>query len=46
MMVGGDEDVVARLRPIFQALAPSKDTAGAAPAPPAPATSSRWSKRH
>jgi 6-phosphogluconate dehydrogenase len=25
MMVGGDEDVVARLRPIFEALAPAKD---------------------
>ena len=25
MMVGGDEDVVARLRPIFEALAPGKD---------------------
>jgi len=26
MMIGGDEDVVERLRPIFEALAPGKDT--------------------
>ena len=26
MMVGGDEEVIERLRPIFEALAPTKDT--------------------
>ena len=43
MMIGGDEDVVERLRPIFEALAPGKDTGWAASARAVPGTSPRWS---
>ena len=39
MMVGGDADVVKRLSPIFETLAPAARRAGDAWAPPAPATS-------
>ena len=43
LMIGGDEDPVERLTPIFEALAPRPPRAGDTSAPPARATSSRWS---